>query len=158
MSQIDNHMKWCLKEHNRLKKIKPDLDLAKKHLDKSEYNVEVMRILEKSKKYDWAINVGFYSIYHCFLSILSKFGYESKNQSCTITTLLQLIEDKKIKLDKELVFQFDTLEVDASHHTIRESREISTYGVKTEIDTKDLYRIKDLIIKIQRHTINILNN
>ena len=123
MSQIDKHLKWCLNNPNRLIKTKPNKELAKKHLKKSEYNAEVLRDLEKLKRYDWALNVGFYSIYHCFLAILHYHGYESKNQSCSITTILKLINDKVIKLDKDLILQFDTLEVDneANSTTIRQT-------------------------------------
>lgn len=69
MSQIDNHLKWCFKNSNRMVKEKPNIELAKKHLKKSEYNFLVMKELEILKRYDWALNVGFYSIYHCFLAI-----------------------------------------------------------------------------------------
>ncbi len=159
MAQIDNHLKWCLKDPNRLKKVKPDNDLARKHLEKSEYNADVMRLLEKSKKYDWALNVGFYAIYHCFLAILAKNGYESKNQACSVTALLKLIEDDKIEFDKDLVLRFDTLDLDkeATSATVRQSREISIYGVKAEVDTNQLERIKELVIKVQRETIKIIN-
>ena len=91
MAQIDEHLKWCLKDSRRLLKTKPDLDLAQKHIKKSEYNYGVVQTLEKIKIYDWALNVGFYSIYHCFLALLAKYGYESRNQACTITVLLALI-------------------------------------------------------------------
>ena len=69
MAHINNHMKWCLKDENKLKKIKPDYKLAKDHMKKSEYNKEVMDILRNAGKYDWALNVGFYAIYHCFLAM-----------------------------------------------------------------------------------------
>jgi len=158
MSQIDNHLKWCLKDSRRLVKTKPDLELAQKHLKKSEYNYNVLQMLEKLKIYDWALNVGFYAIYHCFLGILSKYGYESKNQLCTITVLLALIEQKKLNLDKDLVMQFDTLDVEKNitNPTVRMEREISTYGVETSIDMQQLKKIKELIVKVQRETIKIL--
>lgn len=160
MPKIDDHLKWCLKDSNRLVKVKPDEKLAQEHLDKSEYNAEVLRELENLKRYDWALNVGFYSIYHCFLAILAKYGYESKNQSCTITVLLKLIDDKKLDLDKDLILQFDTLEVDkeAAKPTIRQEREISTYGVKSAIGTKELDDVKEIIKKVQRETINVLSS
>ncbi len=158
MSQIDNHLKWCLNDERRLTKIKPNLDLAQKHLKKSEYNYGVMQTLEKLKIYDWALNTGFYSIYHCFLAILLKYGYESKNQSCTITLLLSLIVQNKLNLDRDLVLQFDTLEIekDLIGPTVRTEREISTYGVETSIDLQQLKKIKELIVKVQRETIRIL--
>ena len=159
MPQIDNHLKWCLKDPRRLVKTKPDLELAQKHLKKSEYNYSVLQTLEKLKIYDWALNVGFYSIYHCFLGILLKYGYVSQNQSCTITILLKLIEDKKLDLNKDIILQFDTLDVEENlaNPTLRHKREISTYGVETSIDLEQLKKIKELILKVQRETIRILN-
>ena len=158
MPQIDNHLKWCLKDPRRIIKIKPDTDLAKKHLKKSEHNYSVLQTLENLKIYDWALNVGFYSIYHCLLAILTKYGYESKNQSCTITVLLKLIEERKIELDKDLIIQFDTLEVEKTitNPTVRESREASAYGVETSINLQQLKKTKELIVKIQRETIRLL--
>ena len=159
MSQIDNHLKWCLKDSRRLLKTKPDMDLAQKHVKKSEYNYGVVQSLEKLKIYDWALNIGFYSIYHCFLALLAKCGYESRNQACTITALLTLINEKKLDLNKDLISQFDTLDAEKNitNPTIRESREISTYGVETSVDLQQLKRVKELIIKVQRETIIILS-
>src|SRR3989344_3873521 len=158
MPQIDEHLKWCLKDPKRLIKAKPDLDLAQKHVKKSEYNYGVVQTLEGLKIYDWALNVGFYAIYHCFLAILAKYGYESRNQACTITVLLTLINEKKLDLDKDLVTQFDTLDVEKNiaNPTVRERREASTYGVETSVDLHQLKKIKELIIKVQRETIRAL--
>ncbi|HIG93454.1 TPA: hypothetical protein HA242_01240 [Candidatus Woesearchaeota archaeon] len=158
MPQIEEHLKWCLKDPKRLVEIKSDFDLAQKHLTKSEYNYGVMQTLEKLKIYDWAFNVGFYALYHCFLAILAKYGYESRNQACTITVILTLIEEKKLNLDKDLVALFDTLDVEKniSSPTVRISREISTYGVETSIDLQQLKNIQELILKLQRETIRIL--
>ena len=114
MPQVEKHLKWCLSDKNRLIKTKPNIDLARKHLKKSEYNYDVVQSLERMKIYDWALNIGFYSIYHCFLAIISKFGYESRNQSCTMSAILNLIDEKKIELDKDIVLQFDTLDVEKS--------------------------------------------
>jgi len=159
MPQIDEHLKWCLKDSKRLVKTKPDLTLAQKHVKKSEYNYGIVQTLERLKIYDWAFNVGFYAIYHCFLAILAKYGYESRNQACTITVLLTLINEKKLNLDKDLITQFDTLDVEKNiiNPTLRERREISTYGVETSIDLQQLKKIKELILKVQRETIRILN-
>ncbi|MBI2659999.1 hypothetical protein HYX07_02460 [Candidatus Woesearchaeota archaeon] len=158
MPQIDEHLKWCLKDPKRLVKTKSDLILAKKHIKKSEYNYGVVQTLERLKIYDWAFNVGFYAIYHCFLAILAKYGYESRNQACTTTVLLTLINEEKMDLDKDLVIQFDTLDVEKNitNPTVRESREISTYGVETSIDLQQLKKIKELTLKVQRETIRLL--
>ncbi len=158
MPQVDEHLKWCLKDPRRLIKTQPDLSLAQKHVNKSEYNYGIVQTLERLKIYDWALNIGFYAIYHCFLAILAKYGYESKNQACTITVLLNLIDEGKLNLDKDLVAQFDTLDVEKNitNPTVRESRELSTYGVETSIDLQQLKKIKELTLKVQKETIRIL--
>jgi len=158
MSQLEKHLKWCLSDNKRLIKVKSSLELAQKHLKKSEYNYEVVQALEKIGRCDWALNVGFYSIYHCFLAILLKFGYESRNQSCTMSVILNLIKNKKIDLDEDIVLQFDTLDVEKSalSPTIRMERELATYGVETSINLKELQKVKDIIVKVQRETIKIL--
>ncbi len=158
MPQIENNLKWCLKDPRRLVKTKPDLDLARKHVKKSEYNYGILQTLERLEIYDWALNAGFYAIYHCFLAILAKYGYASKNQSCTITVLLKLIEDKELNLDKDLIMQFDTLDVEENltNPTARHERETSTYGVETSIDLQQLKKMKELVLKVQRETIRIL--
>ena len=158
MPQIDEHLKWCLKDSRRLIKTKVDRDLAEKHLKKSEYNYGVVQSLERLKVYDWALNVAFYSIYHCFLAILAKYGYESRNQACTISVLLSLVNERKLEIDKDMVTQFDTLEADnnITVPTIRKSRELSTYGIETSIDLQELRKVKELALRVQRETIRIL--
>lgn len=159
MSQIEKHLKWCLNDEKRLKRVKPNKELAQQHLAKSEYNAQVLRELEKLKRFDWALNVGFYAIYHCFLAILAKYGYESRNQSCTITTILTLIDEQKLSMERDLVLRFDTLEADKdATATVRQSREISTYGVSSTVDTDRLSEIKELIKAVQRSTIQAINS
>ena len=93
MSQVEDHLKWCLKDPRRLAKAKPDIDLAMKHISKSEYNYKVLQDMEGLKYDDWALNAGFYAIYHCFLAILAKYGYESRiptAASCGVFLVIRL--------------------------------------------------------------------
>jgi uncharacterized protein (UPF0332 family) len=158
MPQVENHFAWCLKDERRLVKVRPNKELAEKHVKKSEYNYNVLLTLERAKQYDWALNVGSYAIYHCFLALLAKYGYSSRNQSCTITALLLLIEQKKLNIDKDIILQFDTGDVEEGlvNPTVRSERERSTYGVETSIGIEQLKRIKDFILKVQRETIKVL--
>lgn len=72
--------------------------------------------------------------------------------------MLTLIDQGELDLDKDLVAQFDTLETekDLNTPTVRESREISTYGVETSINLQQLRKIKELILTVQRETIRLL--
>src|SRR3989339_828327 len=106
MSQAANQVKWCLKKaeseikeckernkrpnHRGLLRVKPDVSKAKKHIQKAEHNLRAIAYFGKGGFSDWSIAAGFYSIYHCFLAIAIKYGYESRNQSCTISLMEQL--------------------------------------------------------------------
>ncbi len=151
-------LSWCLKDANRLIRTEPNAYLAKRHIIKSEYNYSVLLDLERIKRYDWALNVGFYAIYHCFLALLAMHGYQSKNQTCTVTSLLDLIDRGELDFDRELITQFDNLDTGESttNITVRESRELSTYGVETNVDILQVIRIKQLALKIQKETIRML--
>lgn len=106
MSKASNHVKWCLnkaekemdkgEQHRGLVKVMPNQELAGEHLAKAEHNLEAFLHNKKGGFYDWTISIGFYVMYHCSLAIISKFGYESRNQECTIALMESLIENKNI--------------------------------------------------------------
>src|SRR3989344_2479208 len=48
---------------------------------------------------DWAVTAGFYAAYHCMLAILAAFGFESRNQTCTLAAIEALQEQGRIALD-----------------------------------------------------------
>ena len=79
--------------------VKPDNELAKDYVEKAEHNLDFFLIARKSGFYDWAVNIGFYVTYHCCLAILAKFGYDSRNQECTLALVESLVEDGKISKD-----------------------------------------------------------
>ena len=68
------------------------------------------------------------------------------------------IDKKKLDLDKDLVAQFDTLDIEnnLANPTVRKRREIATYGVETSIYLQQLKKIKELVLKVQRETIRVL--
>lgn len=83
----------------------------------------------------------FYSIYHCFLAIGLKFGYESGNQECTFVLMRSLVEDKKIGLQKELLERVATLNPnkDKVKNTSVKIREQLQYGTALSLD-EDIYK------------------
>lgn len=105
MSRSEKHVDWCLRkaqkelketgDHKGLVRIAPDEYEAKEHIKKAEHNLQAL-VYNKELFSDWSINMGFYTMYHCFLAILSKFGYESKNQECTLSAIDVLVKEKKI--------------------------------------------------------------
>jgi len=160
MSQAHNHVKWCLAKaqkeieeykkqgkkpkHRGIIQIKPKIDAAKKHLEKAQHNLQATEYLKKGKFADISASTIFYSMYHCFLAIALKFGYESRNQTCTIALIECLIEENKINLDKKFIELFKSEETDKEKSgTAINIREEYTYGFG--IDIRDEKEIDELI-------------
>ncbi|MBI5065455.1 hypothetical protein HZA97_04395 [Candidatus Woesearchaeota archaeon] len=94
MSQVSKHVQWCIKKaeneikeckslgkkqkHRGLLKVDLDDNEAKKHLAKAEHNLVGITRFNEIGFSDWSMSAGFYCIYHCFLAIAAKFGYESR--------------------------------------------------------------------------------
>lgn len=102
-------VKWCLNKakaetakgelHRGLAKTNSDQELALEYLKKAEHNLDAFLYNKEGGFYDWTISIGFYIMYHCCLAIITKFGYESRNQECTLALIESLIEDKKLYED-----------------------------------------------------------
>ena len=161
MSQASNHVKWCihkaLKEieeckntgkrikHRGLIEINPNIEEAKKHIKKAEHNLNAIIKFKEIGFSDWSITAGFYCIYHCFLAIAFKFGYESRNQECTISLIEDLKEKNKINIDSKFIDMLKYADVEEiQESSIIEMREAYTYGI--DISIKDEKRINELII------------
>ena len=170
MSQISDKVKWCLNKaekelkisskHRGLIKIKPDLEGAKKHLIKAEHNLSAIEYFNKGGYSDWSMSAVFYCIYHCFLAISLKYGYESRNQECTITLIKSLKETGKIIFEDRFIESIENVDEKERQETnVIEKREFYTYGttvsmnnleeMKKSIDLcKDcLDQTKDIILK-----------
>ncbi|MBI4980381.1 hypothetical protein HZC30_02365, partial [Candidatus Woesearchaeota archaeon] len=128
MSQASKHVDWCLNKaqreieeckklgkrikHRGLIKENPNLDDAKEHLAKAEHNLIGIARFKDIGFSDWSMSAGFYCIYHCFLAIAAKFGYKSGNQTCTISLMKYLKEEKKIALDEKYIGLLESEELE----------------------------------------------
>jgi uncharacterized protein (UPF0332 family) len=167
MSHNKNKVRWCINKakkelnegnkHRGLMKIESNVSEAKKHLKKAEHNFKMAINMEKFDGSDWAVSAIFYSIYHCFLAIITKFGYESRNQDCTIALIGYLKEQDKIKLDQDIIDELILSEHEDHHqrNTI-ELRENFQYGTQTTMDDKRLKELKNLSRKAIDQTKKII--
>ena len=91
-------------------------------------------------------------MYHGLLAILYKFGYESKNHECTISTVEYLIEIKKIELDLMDVAFIRTTE-QMKPKDAKSLREEFQYGTKTDVNKELLNNLvmgaKEIVEKIE---------
>ncbi len=155
MSRASKHLNWCLNKakreieeckkqgkrakHRGLLKIKPALEKAKEHIEKAEHELEVTEYLKKGNFMDVGVSTVFYSMYHCFLAIAAKFGYESGNQTCSIALMEYLKEEGKIDIDTRFIDIFKYKESEEEKKdSIIEMREDYTYSTKLSFDKAKL--------------------
>ena len=176
VSQTSKHIDWCLRKaekeleeckkqkkklrHRGLRKIAPDRKLALEHLEKAKHNLALLKLLRKNSFSDWSVTVGFYTLYHCFLAIAVKFGYESRNQTCTIALIESLEEQGKISLRKDVIDFMKYEEEENSHEeSIIELREEYTYGTDLEIKNEEqIDTIETLCVEMIDKTREIVYN
>mgnify|MGYP001566949261 CR=1 FL=1 len=97
---VKEKLNKCFKEgesgerHKGLKKIGISMEVVKGHLTKANKNFQAITDFKKIDHSDWSPSAAFYSLYHLLLALLAKYGFESRNQSCTFAFVedLTLIE------------------------------------------------------------------
>jgi uncharacterized protein (UPF0332 family) len=152
MPKNKSRLDWCLTKENRLKRIPPNILKAKEHIEKAKHNLSAADYNIKGNYNDWAVSQVYYAMYHGLLAILYKFGYESKNHECTISTVEHLIETKKILLDiKDIAFIRTTEKMKIQD--AKSLREEFQYGTKTDVN-KDILiglveKSKEIVEKIE---------
>ena len=148
MSQASNKVKWCLNKakreleesnlHRGLVKVNEDMESANKHIIKAEHNLKAALYFEKGGFSDWSVSAFFYCIYHCFLAIARKFGYESRNQECTIALVEMLKEEGKIDINENFI---DTLKIEKAEErhegSVIKLRENFQYSSELDFDEKE---------------------
>lgn len=172
-TQASKQVEWCLRKaekelkesleqkkkarHRGLVKIEPNKTVAIQHIDKAKHFLKAFQLLSKNNFQDLAVGAGFYSLYHCFLAISSKFGYESKNQTCTISLIQYMQEQGKISIKDEII-EFMRYEEDQKNYenSVIELRENYTYGVDLTVKNEELDKIEKLCLEFIETTKNIV--
>ena len=155
MPQHYKKVSWCLDKaarelkergvHRGLVRTEPNSELADRHITKAGHNLKAALHFYEAGYSDWSASAFFYCIYHCFLSILSTFGYESRNQECTIAMIESLKEEKLIHLDDALISALKAAQQEDLHEAnVIELREKFQYGVELEFGKKE--RFEELVV------------
>ena len=150
MSHAKNKVEWCLRKaerelkesdkHRGLVRAEPNPENAKSYISKAEHYLRATAYLKKGNFSDISASTAFYSMYHCLLAIVAKFGYESKNQECTFALMHSLIEENKIDFEEEVLNKIASLDIkNADEKTIVVVREKYQYGTGLSIED-DLYK------------------
>ena len=144
------------KKHRGLIKIEPNYTLSKNHLFKAERNLKVTLYLQKGGYTDWCSSSLFYTIYHCFLAILAKFGYETRNQECTFAVIADLINNKKIDLELSDLEKISFIGNMHESNSVLSIREEYQCGTKVSLENKEYEGLLYLTKKILDKTKEIL--
>src|SRR3989344_5452200 len=162
MPHASNKVEWCLRKakkelgelglHRGLIKINGGIELAEKHILKAEHNLKGAIYFKKGGFSDWSASAFFYCIYHCFLAVLTRFGYESRNQECTIAAIEMLKENKEIDIDDRLMDSLKINKAEEMHESsIIRIRENFQYGVELEFKEKEEF---DNLVNLCKEAIN----
>lgn len=176
MSRDSKHVVRCLKKANKeleeckklgkrpkhrgLLKIEFNKDEAKKHLSTAEENLKLALHLEKEKFGPAAISPLFYCFYHCFLAIAARFGYESGNQTCTISLIQYLKEEGKIEMDEKFIemMKYEDEQKGSGYPSLIEMREEYTYGAKVSVEKQILENLTNLCKELVHNVKEIVYN
>ena len=112
---------------------------AKLHLQKAEHNLLAADCFRQNGFSDWSGSALFYSIYHCFLAVLAKRGYESHNPECTFALVGSLVESGMTRISKSTVAAMKVSSGDDDAPDVVSIRERFQYGVETSFDESELY-------------------
>ncbi len=159
----ENKIKNCLKEgqkgerHKGLKTITPSKELTNGHIRKAIHNFNAIEIFSKIGYSDWSASAAFYCLYHGLLALISKKGFESRNQSCTFALIEQMIKNKEIELtyyELKEIFDKDVTESLEQSNKLLDIRETMQYSIKTSLEEQEFKllkeRTKTLFDKIRR--------
>ena len=160
MPHDENKVEWCLRKaekemkekgsHRGLARIPPDQNLALAHLKKAEHTVKAVKDFQRMGYSDWSASAAYYAVYHCMLAIGAKHGYESRNHECTYALIRQLMSEKKVGLEKELIDRISRIDPDSAHErpTIAEIREMQQYGISTSLEDETLEKMLETAKKV----------
>lgn len=154
MSRASHMVTWCLNKakseiekgeiHRGLIRVKPDEQYAFEYIKKAEHNLNAFLYNKEGGFYDWTISIGFYIMYHCCLAIITKFGYESRNQECTLALIESLIEDKKLNKDFGKYLEI----IRSAAHDKKEEEQIQKMREKyqyTPVIDVDIQKVEELL-------------
>ena len=139
------------KKHKGLLINNLDNKKAEEYLVKAKKNLELCDFY-REKGIDYKIpEEWFYTLYYCALSILSKFGIESRSQRCTAAFLRYAKDNDLIDYDDEFIDRI-TVYKDKEETSDVDKREKSRYG--SSIKSEEIIQKYDNMMDMCRRAIS----
>ena len=157
MSQASNKVQWCINKANKeladkgmhrgLVRQETDQKTAVLHIAKAQHNLDAALFFQKNNYSDWSASAFFYCLYHCFLAILRKFGYQSRNQECTIAAVEMLKGQGEISIDSRFIAALRVSQAKEDEGNMIQIRESFQYGTDIEFQKKEQIEELTLLCK-----------
>ncbi len=121
------------KKHKGLLIVEPSLEKAKEYLDKARDCLKFCEMYRKAGS-DYKIpEEWYYSLYHCALAILCRFGVETRSQRCTALFVKYVKEKGLVEYDNEFIERI-MVHKEKDKKTAVDEREEARYGPKIKIE------------------------
>lgn len=128
MSKLD----WCKKKKKGIRIVKPNENLAKSYMEKSDNSLKMM---EDAPSEDWKIVGAYYACYQALYSLLQRAGIKCEIHDCTIELMN--------------FFPFSKEEIEFMKG-LKDKRENAQYHVTEETRLEDTNRVKDFVLKCKK--------
>lgn len=140
MQDDRRYLKWCIKQSNGIRLIKPSENLVKAYLEKSRNALKSMEVNAKAGIVEWAVSASYYAKYFCVYALLSKIGVKCEIHDCTIALFNYLFGNS------------------VSPHTVRELQqskedriEMQYYTRQIKVNMEQLTKqTKNFVLKIEK--------
>lgn len=121
------------RKHKGLLVVAPSIEKAKEYLDKARDSLRFCEMYKQAGA-DYKIpEEWFYSLYYCALSILCKFGIETRSQRCTALFIQYAKEKGLIDYDNKFIERI-IVHKEKDKITAVDEREEARYGHKIKIE------------------------
>ena len=142
-------VEWCLTKASKgLKKVEPNVRAAKKHIITARESLQACNFMEKSNFSKWCASTIFYCVYHCFLAVLAKEGYDTENQDCTFAFIATLIEKGKYPFEMEDLEKIMSYDDEEGLRGFRERFQYGTEGVVPQVLLEEMKSLAGKILEI----------
>jgi hypothetical protein len=139
------------KKHKGLIVSKPNVEESKNYLERAEEGLKFCDVYRRMGA-DYKIpEEWFYTLYYCSLSILAKFGIESRSQRCTALFLAYVKEKGIIEYEKDFIERI-IVHKEKGKETDVDEREKARYG--SWIKSTEVREKYDLMTRICKKAIS----
>jgi uncharacterized protein (UPF0332 family) len=90
-------------------KIKPDQNLARNALVRSERDIDTAKTLFKNRKYDWSLAVSYNAMLQAGRALMLKQGYRPSSKEGHVSVVRFLHEVFGMKIGEKLMMTFDSM-------------------------------------------------